>query len=83
MEQMTVTATLRNETGKKFAKALRASGKIPAVMYDENGKATSITVESNNFNKVWRNITSTTLITLNVDGKDYDAFEGRASAPGS
>lgn len=74
MEQMTVTATLRNETGKKFARAIRASGKIPAVMYDENGKATSITVESNNFNKVWRNITSTTLITLNVDGKDYDAF---------
>ena len=74
MEQFVVEASVRNETGKKAAKALRAAGKIPAVIYDEEGKATSVTVDSVQFNKVWRNITATTLITLKFDGKDYDAF---------
>lgn len=74
MEQLVITAKTRQETGKKAAKAIRAAGNIPAVMYDEEGKATSIVVEAVNFNKVWRNITATTLVTLNVDGKDCDAF---------
>lgn len=74
MEQFVVEAAVRSETGKKAAKKLRAAGKIPAVAYDEDGKATSITVESVQFNKVWRNITATTLVTLKLDGKDYDAF---------
>lgn len=74
MEQFVVEASVRNETGKKAANALRAAGKIPAVIYDEEGKATSVTVDSVQFNKVWRNITATTLITIKFDGKDYDAF---------
>lgn len=74
MEQLVINATLRNETGKKVAKALRATGKIPAVMYDEEGKATSLVINATNFNKVWRNITASTLITLEVEGKQYDAF---------
>ncbi len=74
MDQMVINAAVRNGTGKKIAKDLRAAGKIPAVVYDEAGKATSITVDSVEFNKVWRNITATTLITLDVDGKKTDAF---------
>ncbi len=74
MEQFTVNAKTRQETGKKAAKLIRAAGNIPAVMYDEEGKATSIVVESAEFNKAWRNITATTLVTLNVDGKACDAF---------
>lgn len=74
MEQLVVSAASRKETGKKVAKALRAAGKIPAVMYDEEGKASSLVVDAAEFNKVWRNITATTLITLEVEGKKYDAF---------
>lgn len=74
MEQLVIDASTRTETGKKAAKLLRAAGKIPAVVYDEEGKATSITVDAVQFNKVWRNITATTLVTLKVDGKAYDAF---------
>lgn len=73
-EQFVLKATIRNETGKKAAKHLRAEGKIPAVVYDEAGKATSITVNAAEFNKIWRTITATTLITLDVDGKKTDAF---------
>ncbi len=74
MEQLVVEAAVRKETGKKAAKAIRAAGKIPAVVYDEEGKATSITVDAVQFNKAWRSITATTLVTLKLDGKDYDAF---------
>jgi len=74
MDQMVVDAKARQETGKKAAKAIRAAGNIPAVMYDEEGKATSLVVGSAQFNKAWRNITKTQLVTLNVDGKAVDAF---------
>lgn len=74
MEQLVIEANIRKETGKKFARQLRASGRIPAVMYDEAGKATSLDVDTMQFNKVWRNITATTLVTLQADGKSYDAF---------
>ena len=74
MEQMVVSAETRAETGKKAARLLREAGKIPAVVYDEEGKATSISVDSVQFNKVWRSITKTTLVTLDVAGKKSDAL---------
>lgn len=74
MDKCVLDANVRNETGKKVCRKLRANGRIPAVMYDEAGKATSLDVDSVAFNKIWRSITKTTLITLKVDGKSYDAF---------
>ena len=74
MDQLVIAAKTRSETGKTVSKQLRANGRIPAVMYDEAGKAVSLDVDSLQFNKVWRNITATTLITLDVDGTKYDAF---------
>ena len=74
MDQFVIEAKLRSETGKKAAKAIRAAGRIPAVVYDEAGKATSVTVDAVQFNKAWRSITATTLVTLDLEGKKYDAF---------
>lgn len=74
MDQLVIEAKKREETGKKFSKQLRAAGRIPAVMYNEKGEAVSLDVGSAEFNKVWRSITATTLVTLKVDGQSYDAF---------
>jgi len=74
MDQLVIEAKARTETGKKAARSIRAEGKIPAVVYDEAGKATSVTVDAVQFNKVWRSITSTQLVTLDLDGKKCDAF---------
>lgn len=74
MAQLTLAAKVRKETGKKAVKATRAAGKIPAVVYNEKGESTAIEVDIVEFNKVWRNITKTTLITLDVEGKACDAF---------
>ncbi|OJF76519.1 MAG: hypothetical protein BKP49_06730 [Treponema sp. CETP13] len=69
MERMTINVDTRKETGKGYSKKLRATGKIPAVMYDWKGEATSLELQYKDFYKVWRNATKTTLIKLVVDGK--------------
>ena len=74
MDQLVIEAKKREGTGKKVSKQLRAAGRIPAVMYNEKGEAVSLEVDCAEFNKVWRSITATTLITLTVDGQSYDAF---------
>ena len=74
MDQFVIEAKTRKETGKKVAKQLRAAGRIPAVVYNEKGESTPVDVDTVEFNKAWRNITKTTLVTLKVDGKAEDAF---------
>lgn len=74
MGKMTIEAKSRTECGKKAAKTLRAAGRLPAVVYNSEGKATMIEVDEVEFNKVWRTVTATTLVTLNVDGKAHEVF---------
>ena len=74
MEQIVINAKTRTETGKSFAKKLRAAGRLPAVMYNEKGESTMLDVDAVEFSKVWRTVTPTTLITLNVDGKENLAY---------
>ncbi|MDR3283895.1 MAG: 50S ribosomal protein L25 [Treponema sp.] len=70
MEQMVVTGVTRTETGKRAAKKLRKTGKLPAVMYNSRGEAVSLTIDEAEFSRVWRNSTPTTLIHLMVDNQD-------------
>ena len=70
MSKQTLEAKLRTTTGKTAAKNLRKEGRIPAVVYNDKGEATSLEISEVEFNKVWRTITPTTSITLNIDGKE-------------
>lgn len=70
MSKQTLNAKVRTVTGKTAAKRLREVGSIPAVMYNNKGEATMLEVNEVEFNKIWRTITPTTSITLNVDGKE-------------
>ena len=74
MEKLVIAATARAETGKKAARKLREVGRIPAVVYNSKGEATWVSVDEAEFNKVWRAITATTVITLDVDGTKCDAL---------
>ena len=74
MDQMVINAKTRVTVGKKAAKTLRATGRLPAVVYNSKGEAVMVDVDEVEFNKVWRSITKTTLVTLNVDGKSSDVF---------
>lgn len=74
MSKQTIEAKTRTALGKTAAKNLRKEGRIPAVVYNSKGEATSIDVSEVEFNKIWRTITPTTSVTLKVDGKDMVAL---------
>lgn len=74
MERFVINTTTRKETGKKYAKKLRTEGKIPAVAYNEKGEATMLEIASGEFEKAWRSITKTTLVTLKIDGVENTAY---------
>ena len=74
MSKQTIEAKTRTATGKTAAKNLRKEGRIPAVVYNAKGEATSIEVGEVEFNKVWRTITPTTSIVLKLDGNDNVAL---------
>ena len=74
MSKQTLNAKTRTVTGKIAAKNLRKEGRIPAVVYNAKGEATSIDVDEVEFNKIWRTITPTTSIVLNIDGKENVAL---------
>lgn len=74
MEQFVVNAKIRKETGKTAAKKLRATGRIPAVAYNEKGEATMLDIDAIEFAKAWRSITPTTLINLKIEGQDNMAY---------
>lgn len=74
MSKQVLNAKVRTTTGKSAAKKLREVGSIPAVMYNDKGEATMLEVNRVDFEKIWRTITPTTSITLNVDGKENVAL---------
>ena len=51
MEQFVINATTRTESGKKYAKKIRAQGKIPAVAYNEKGESFMLKLMPMNFQK--------------------------------
>lgn len=69
MAKLVINANTRTTTGKTAAKKLRETGRIPAVVYDSKGESVMLDVDEVEFNKVWRSITATTLISLKIDGK--------------
>lgn len=74
MDKMVINASVRTAHGKGEVSRLRKTGKIPAVMYNSDGKATMLTVDAKEFNRVWRKVPAMTLVSLVVDGKEYNAF---------
>jgi large subunit ribosomal protein L25 len=63
----TLAAATRTVTGKQV-KQLRTQGLLPAVVYGHNQASLSLTVPEKEFGKLFREVGSTTLIDLAVDG---------------
>ena len=80
MEQLVINAKTRTTTGKAEAKRMRKQGILPAVLYNSEGKSTMVQVDEVEFNKVWRSITSSTLVTLNLDGTNQDRKSTRLNS---
>ena len=71
MKEVTLKVHARTDTGKGVARKLRASGKLPAVIYGHSEEPLPIELEQHNISATMRQAEGEKLlINLNVDGKD-------------
>jgi large subunit ribosomal protein L25 len=74
MSQVVLAARNRVGTGSGEARRIRRSGRIPAVLYGRTGKSINIDLDAQEFSNRVRNISESTIVKLDVEGKSYDAF---------
>ena len=74
MSQVVLTAKNRQNKGSGEARKIRRAGRIPAVLYGRSGKAISIDLDALEFANGVKNISESTIVKVEVDGKPYDAF---------
>ena len=70
MEKVVLTATKRDVIGKQV-KALRREGKLPAVIYGRHTEPIIINLDAHSASLALGKLTSSSLVTINVDGKEY------------
>ncbi len=70
MEKVIIQAEKRAVTGKKV-KVLRREGKLPAVIYGHGIDPISIALDSRDASRTMAKTSSSTLVTIELDGKQY------------
>jgi len=73
MDKIVLKATKRNVTGKQV-KALRRAGELPAVIYGRHVEPVSISLDAHSTELVFAKLTSSTIVTLDVEGQEYAAL---------
>ena len=70
MEKVVINATKRDVVGKQV-KALRREGKLPAVIYGRHTEPVNINLDAHSASLALAKLTSSSLVTINVDGTEY------------
>jgi large subunit ribosomal protein L25 len=73
MEKAVIHATHRTVTGKQVG-ALRREGKLPAIMYGHHVDSTPITLDLRDATLTLSKLTSSSLVTIELDGKEHAAL---------
>lgn len=73
MEKVVLKATKRDVIGKKVG-ALRRQGKLPAVLYGHRIETTAIMLDAHEGSQTLSHLTSSSLVTIDLDGKEYLAL---------
>lgn len=73
MEKVVLKATKRDVSGKQV-NAMRRSGRLPAVIYGRRTEPVKISLDSHDASLALSKIGSSSLITIDVDGKEYPAL---------
>lgn len=73
MEKVVINATKRNVTGKQV-KALRREGKLPGVIYGHKMDPIAILMDLKESTRVLNNTTSSSVITINLEGTEYSSL---------
>lgn len=73
MEKVVLKATPRTATGRQV-RALRRSGLLPAVIYGHNVEPISISLEGREAGRVLGRLSSSSLITIALEDKEYPSL---------
>ena len=73
MEKVVIKATKRDVVGKQV-KALRREGKLPGVIYGRHTEPVNINLESQTASRALAMLTSSSLVTIDVEGTEYFAL---------
>ena len=73
MEKIVLKASKREVIGKQV-KALRRDGQLPAVIYGRHVEPIAISLDAHSTGLVFAKLTSSTLVTIDVDGTEYAAL---------
>jgi large subunit ribosomal protein L25 len=73
MEKVVLKATPRTATGRQV-RALRRSGLLPAVIYGHNVEPLSISLEGREAGRLLGRLSSSSLVTIDLDGKEYPSL---------
>ena len=73
MEKVVLKATKRDVTGKQV-RALRRDGKLPAVIYGRHSEPVNIILDARSAGVTLAKVGSSSLVTIDVDGKEYPAL---------
>ncbi|MDP2776090.1 MAG: 50S ribosomal protein L25, partial [Anaerolineales bacterium] len=73
MEKVVLKANKRDVTGKQV-KALRRAGILPAVIYGRHVEPIAISLEAHTASLTLAKLTSSSLVTLDVDGAEFTAI---------
>ncbi len=73
MDKVFLKATRRTATGR-HVRALRRSGSLPGVIYGHNVEPVNISLDARDAAKVLARLSSSSLVTVEVDGKEYPSL---------
>ena len=73
MEKVVLKANKRDISGKQV-KAMRRSGLLPAVIYGRHLEPVSIALDAHTASLMLSRLTSSSLVTIDVDGTEYPAL---------
>ncbi len=70
MEKVILKAERRDVVGKQV-KAMRRAGKLPAVIYGRHTEPMNVVLDAHNASLILGRLTSSSLVTIELDGKEY------------
>jgi large subunit ribosomal protein L25 len=73
MEKVVLKAERRDVIGKQV-KAMRRAGKLPAVIYGRHTDPVNLALDAHNASLVLGRLTSSSLVTIDLDGREYPAL---------
>ena len=74
MSKVVLAAQSRQNKGSTEARKIRRAGRIPGVLYGRSGQSILIDLDAKEFASGVKNISESTIVKVEVDGKPYDAF---------